>query len=383
MTQKPTSMAELGLFTGVPQHENFARLKEMFPVTEMRASKRPRPFSNGAPIELPRSYDFEGKTRDLATLISATNTSALFVLKDGKIRFENYWLTGGPDVQWLSMSVAKSFVSALVGIAIAEGSIKSIEEPIDKYVPSLTKSAYGGVRIKDVLQMSSGARWNEDYSDPNSEIFGLGMAMSPGGSFDAFVPTLVNESKPGTICRYNSAETQALGMLLIEATGRSLTDYMQEKLCEPLGMEFPSYWLLDGKGREMAFAGLNMTARDFAKLGQLFLDRGVSDGRQIVPAEWVAASTTFDAPHLAPNKPLVSDHAFPLGYGFQWWLPPGDRGEFSGIGVYNQYVYVDPSRGVVIVKLSANPAYGTSKEEEDNKDYENIAGLRAIAQQFD
>ncbi|MDR3468633.1 MAG: serine hydrolase [Xanthobacteraceae bacterium] len=376
-------MAELGLFTGIPQYENFARLKELLPVTEMKASSQPHPFSGGAPVELPKSYDFEGKTRDLGALISATHTSALFVLKDGKIRFERYWLTGGRDVQWLSMSVAKSFVSALVGIAIAEGFIKSIEEPIDKYVASLSKSGYAGVRIKDVLQMSSGARWNEDYSDPGSEIFGLAMATAPGGSLDAFVPTLVNESKPGTICRYNSAETQVLGMLLIEATGRSLADYMQEKLCEPLGMEFPSYWLVDSKGREMAFAGLNMTARDFAKLGQLFLDRGVWNGRQIVPAEWVVASTRFDAPHLAPGKPLVSDHAFPLGYGFQWWLPPGDRGEFSGIGVYNQYVYVDPSRGVVIVKLSANPGYGTSKEEETNKDYENIAGLRAIARQFD
>lgn len=383
MAQKPNNLGELGLFTGVPQYENFARLKELFAVKEMKASKRPHPFDEGALIQLPKYYEFEGKTRELDSLISGTHTSALFVLKDGKVRFEKYWLTGGRDVQWLSMSVAKSFVSALVGIAVSEGSIKSIEEPIDRYVSSLSKSAYAGVSVKNVLQMSSGARWNEDYSNPNSEIFGLGMAMAAGGSLDAFVPTLVNESKPGTICRYNSAETQALGMLLVAATGQSLADYMHEKLCEPLGMEFPSYWLVDSKGREMAFAGLNMAARDFAKLGQLFLDRGVWSGRQVVPADWVAASTKFDASHLAPGKPVVSDHAFPLGYGYQWWLPPGNRGEFSGIGVYNQYVYVDPSRGVVIVKLSANPAYGTSKEEETNKDYENIAGMRAIVRQFE
>lgn len=383
MTTKLMSLADLGLFTGAPQYENFCRLKEMLPFVQMKASDSPMPFSQGAPIELPTQYESDGESRSLAALLSSTDTSALLVLKDGSIRSESYWLTGGREVQWLSMSVAKSFVSTLVGIAIAEGVIGSIEEPIDKYVRSLATSAYAGVSIKDVLQMSSGARWNEDYSDPTAEIFGLGAAMSPGGSLDAFVPTLVTQSRPGSICRYNSAETQALAMLLIEATGRSLTSYMQEKLCDPLGMEFPSYWLVDDRGREMAFAGLNMTARDFAKLGQLFLDRGAWHGRQIVPAAWVSASTKYDAPHLAPGKPLVSDHAFPLGYGFQWWLPPGDRGEFSAIGVYNQYAYVDPSRGIVIVKLSANPAYGTSKEESVNKDYENIEAFRAIARQFD
>jgi CubicO group peptidase (beta-lactamase class C family) len=126
-----------------------------------------------------------------------------------------------------------------------------------------------------------------------------------------------------------------------------------------------------------------MTARDFAKLGELYRNGGAWRDRQIVPPEYVAASTKADAPHLAPGMPLVGDHAFPLGYGYQWWIPEGDRGEFSAIGVYNQYVYVDPSSGVVIVKLSANPAYGTSKDEETNKDIENIDALRAISRQFD
>ena len=383
---KPSSavhMGTLGLFTGIPQYENFCRLKDIMNAREMAAAKRPHQFRDGGRMVLPAEYEFEGQRRGLANLIEDTHTSALFVLRDGKVRFEQYWLTGGPNVHWISFSVAKSFVSALVGIAVSEGFISSIEEPITKYLPILVGSAYEGVRIKDVLQMSSGARWNEDYSDPTSEIFKMRAAMLPGGSLDEFLKGVVSEMKPGTMSRYASADTQVLGLLVTETTGRSLSEYMQQKLCEPLGMESPGYWLLDGRGREMAYAGLNLTARDFAKIGELYRNNGVWEGRQVVPAEWVAASTKADAPHLAPGRPVVGDHTMPMGYGYQWWLPDGDRGEFSGIGIYNQFVYVDPSRRVVIVKLSANPLFGTSGGEKTQRDIENIQALRAIARSLD
>lgn len=378
-----TDMGALGLFTGVSQYQNFASLHLTQRVSLMPPAANPFEFPAGQTISLPKSYAVEGNSRSLQSLIDDTHTSALLVLKDGVVRFEQYFLTGGRRVPWLSMSVAKSFVSALVGIAVEEKFIDSLETPIDRYVPLLARSAYGGVRIKDVLQMSSGARWNEDYSDPDSDILRMGSALGPGGSVDVFMADMVRESAPGTICRYNSADTQALGMLISSATGRTLTDYMHEKLVVPLGMESPSYWVLDSKGREMAFAGVLMTARDFAKLGELYRQGGVWAGRQVVPAAYVSASVRVESPHHAPGKPLVGDHAFPMGYGFQWWLPPGQDGEFSAIGVYNQYVYVDPSRGVVIVKLSANPVYGTSKEERVNKDYENVLAMRAISRQFD
>jgi len=158
---------------------------------------------------------------------------------------------------------------------------------------------------------------------------------------------------------------------------------MRETLVEPLGFEYDSYWLVDGMGMEMAFAGLNVTARDFAKLGELYRNHGRWNGTQIVPEWWVRASVLADAPHLEPGKPILADHALDLGYGYQWWLPDGDRGEFSAIGIYNQLVYVDPSRGVTIVKLSANPAYGTSMTEATNREMENIAFLRAIGESFD
>jgi CubicO group peptidase (beta-lactamase class C family) len=133
----------------------------------------------------------------------------------------------------------------------------------------------------------------------------------------------------------------------------------------------------------MAFGGVNLTARDFAKLGELYRNGGVWQGMQVVPKNWITASVTPDAPHLMAGKTEISDHSLPLGYGYQWWIPDGDRGEFSAIGVYNQLVYVDPSRGIVIVKLSANRTYGMSPYESTNREAETIEFLRAIAARFD
>lgn len=370
---------ELNLYRGEPQHENFCRMGDLFPTRTMAASREPFHFRKGAPIELPQSYEFSGNRRSVEDLLATTDTSALLVLKDGEVRLERYWLTGGRDVQWISWSVAKSFVSALVGIAIHDGVIESIAEPISNYAPSLAGSVYDGVRIKDVLQMSSGARWNEDYSDAASDIHRLGAAMAGNQSLAEFVMGMERATPPGTFCQYNSADTQALGMLVVEATGRHFADYMQEKLCEPLGMESAGCWLLDSSGMEMVLGGLNLTARDFAKIGELFRNGGAWGGKQIVPKAWVEASIKSDAPHLEQGKVVVGGHGFPAGYGYQWWVPAGDRGEFSAIGVYNQFVFVDSSRDVVIVKLSANRTYGSSPDEATNREAETIEFLRAAA----
>ncbi|SHN45229.1 serine hydrolase domain-containing protein [Cryptosporangium aurantiacum] len=380
MTDLPrSSMAELGLFTGAPQHENFCRMKDLVPTSEMAPSSKPYSWPQGDPIRLPATFPFGRQTRSTADFLADTDTAALLVLVDGAVRYESYWLTGGPDVQWLSMSVAKSFVSALAGIAVAEGHITDINEPISDYVPVQPGSAYDQVSIRDVLRMSSGARWNEDYNDPKSDIFRLTAAMAGIGTLDEFVASMVRENPPGTVCRYNSGETQVLGALVARATGRSLTDYMREKLVEPLGMESAGYWLLDAVGTEVAFGGLNLTARDYAKVGELYRSGGRWQGEQIVPAAWVDASITVAAPHLEAGQPLVGGEHVDLGYGYQWWLPAGDRGEFSAIGVYNQFVYVDRVSSTTIVKLSANRRYGTSTEEADNRELETVAFLRAVA----
>ncbi|GAA3398333.1 serine hydrolase domain-containing protein [Cryptosporangium minutisporangium] len=372
------SVADLGLFTGAPQHDHFARMHELVPTSTMAAAAEPSEWPHGDPVELPEAFDFDGRERPTSPFLVETDTAALLVLADGVVRHETYRLTGGPDVRWLSMSVAKSFVSALVGIAVAEGHITGVDEAISTYVPVQPASAYDGVSIRDVLRMSSGARWNEDYSDPTSDVFVLNAAVVGVGTLDEFVASMAREHAPGTLCRYNSGDTQVLGALVARATGRSLTDYMREKLVEPLGMG-TGHWLVDGAGTEVAYGGLNLTARDYATLGELYRYGGRWRGRQIVPAAWVTDSTTVAAPHLAPGQPVISGERVGLGYGYQWWLPDGDRGEFAAIGVYNQFVHVDPVSRTTIVKLSANRAYGTSTAEATNREMETLAFLRAVA----
>ena len=364
------------LFTGAEQYDNFPRSAELFPHSTMPAAANPQKFLQAARLQLPPSFSHQGQTYETQAFLETTDTAALLVLKNGEIIYENYWLTGGPNVNWLSMSVAKSFVSATLGIAVDEGFVKSIEQPITDYVPSLAGSAYDGVRIKDILQMSSGARWNEDYSDPDSDVMRFAEIFALGGSLNEFTATLQRQRPPGTFNQYNSADTQALAMLISQATGRSLTDYMTEKLWLPMGPENDAYWMLDAEGVEMAFGGLNATARDYAKLGELFRLKGRRDGRQIVPEAWVHASITPDAPHLMAGNNPNSD--YPMGYGLQWWVPEGTEGEFSAIGVYNQFIFVNPTRDTVIVKLSANNAYATDEEIAGDSELATFSFFRAM-----
>lgn len=379
MSENTSAFATVGLFTGVPQHEHFDRLYRLLPSTRMTASTAPHRFPDGQAADLPSTFDLDGTPVDTEHFLDVTDTAALLVLRDGQVVHEQYRLTGGRDVQWISWSVGKSFVSALVGIAVGQGHIRSIDDPISDYIDVEPGSAYDGVRIKDVLQMSSGARWNEDYSDRTSDVVRLGAAMGPGGSLDAFVASAPGDVPPGTVCQYNSTDTQALGALLVRATGRSITDYMQEHLYEPLGMESDGYWLIDAQGREMAFGGINLTARDFAKLGELYRCGGEWNGRQVVPADWVAASVVPDAPHVQWGSPVIAGKQLSDGYGYQWWLIAGGLDQYSAIGVYNQWVFVSPRHGVTIVKLSATRTYGTTMGERTNFEAHHEAFLQAVA----
>jgi CubicO group peptidase (beta-lactamase class C family) len=375
---------EIGLFTGIPQHENFCRIDEIVSSRAMTPSSHPRPWPEGERVDLAESFEFEGTISRTTEFLNRTDTAAVLVLKDGVIRHESYFLTGGPDVRWISMSVAKSFTSALVGIAVQEGLIASIEEPISNYVRVEPGSAYDGVPIRSVLQMSSGARWHEDYSDPTSDVARIGAACAGlDGGLDHFIATMSTDVPPDTLCRYNSADTQALTALLRSATGGDLADFMQSRLIEPLGFTNPSAWLVDPLGVELGFGGLAVTARDFARIGELYRNGGRVDDRQVVDADWVAASVTASAPHLQSGNVVVGGITTYEGYGYQWWLPPGDRGEFSAVGVYNQFVYVDPTAGVTIVKLSANRTYGTTEDEPENCEGETYQFFRAVVRQFD
>lgn len=373
----------LSLFSGADQSNRFGRIAEIYPTSTVQPSQTPFRFPEEASAGLPRKFLFDADYSDTSGFLASTETSALLVLRQGKICYEQYALTGGPDVPWFSWSMAKSFVSALVGIALEEGAIDSIEDPITAYVQELEGSAYDGVQIKDILQMSSGASWNEDYSDKNSDINRFARVFAFGGSFTKFAASLKPARAPGKYKLYNSVDTEVLGLLLAAATGKPVTAYMYEKLWNPLGAESEANWILDSDGVEMSFGGLSATARDYAKLGELYRNGGRWQGQQVVPEDWVRASVTPDAPHLQPNAVLPpeapSGYGQDLGYGYQWWVLDGEEGEFAAMGVYNQFIYVNPARELTIVKLSANRRYGVEPNEAHSRELESFAFFRAVA----
>lgn len=377
---KPDYFTQMRWFTGSPMHEVMASTHKFSTIRRMPAASTVIPWPAGNAENLPECFELDSQLRATAAFLIDTDTAALVVLRDGAIVHETYMLNGGKDVAWLSMSVAKSFTSALVGIALADGLVASVDDPISDYVPVQPGSAYDGVSIKHVLQMSSGARWNEDYSDPDADVFRVGRAMAGlDGGFDGFVAQMSRDLPPNSMCRYNSGETQILGALVRAVTGRSLASYMNEKLVQPLGFERPGYWATDLLGTEMAYAGLNLVARDYARLGECYRNGGRFNGLQVIPEQWVKDSTTFDSPVRAPGRVSPDGSVIPTGYGYQWWLPDGNAGEFMAVGVLNQYIYVNPTQRVTIVKLSANRNYGTAMTEAANRGAETLAFLRAVA----
>ncbi|EAS47508.1 hypothetical protein GB2207_01852 [gamma proteobacterium HTCC2207] len=350
--------------------ENFRSADQLGATRIMTASSEQRPYPSGAAIELPDGFIFDKQMRSTEQFLADSWTTGLLVIQDDRIVYERYSLGHSESTRTISWSMAKSFISAMIGIALDEGSIASIEQPVDFYVPELQGSGYETVRIKDVLQMSSGIAFNEDYGDFNSDINRWGRGFALGSPQDKFAASLTRGREPGTLNHYVSIDTHVLSMVLSRATGKSITGYMQEKLYQPLGMEYDGYWLVDGAGKEMALGGLNLTMRDFAKLGSLYLNHGELDGKQIVPANWIAASTVADAPHLQPAE---GD----FGYGYQWWLPLSDDGEYMAMGVYGQYIYINPSKSMVVVKLSANPRYNDISYV-PSSDFSHLAFFRSI-----
>ncbi|WP_438864827.1 serine hydrolase domain-containing protein [Neptunicella sp.] len=357
--------------------ENFQHMPALFNATEVHPSTQPNPLPK-AIKPLPQSFEFEGESINTAEFLASNNTTGLLVLKDGVIVSENYYLGHSENGQHISFSVAKSFISALLGIAIDEGYIDSIEQTVTDYVPELKGSGYDGVRIKDVLQMSSGVRFNEDYGDFDSDINRFSRTVALGQSFDDFTATLEREREPGTYHHYVSIDTQVLGMIITRATGQSLTHYLQEKIWQPLGMEHAAYWLADDTGMELALGGLNVSLRDYARFGQLYLHQGQHQGKQIVPQHWVVDSVTPDAPHLMPgkNNPASDTES---GYGYQWWIPNDGNGEFQAQGIYGQYIFVDPNNNTVIVKNSANHLYNDQSYQWSAK---HQAMFRQISQHY-
>ena len=297
---------------------------------------------------------------DYVRWVAERSVTSMLVLKDGKIVSEAYYQGTGVQDRRISWSVAKSYLSALFGILVDEGKITSLDDPVVKYAPSLRGGAYDRATVRNVLQMASGITFDEDYLDYNSDINRMGRVLALGGKMDEFAAGLTESfAAPGETWKYTSIDTHVVGMVARGATGRRISDLMSEKIFGPLRMERAPYYLTDGTGVAFVLGGLNITTRDYARFGQMILQDGMWQGERIVPADWIAASTTASAP-TDPGK---------IGYGYQWWMPVGAApGQFMGRGIYGQYLYIDKAANVVIVTTGADKLFREPGVNETNID---------------
>ncbi len=317
---------------------NFSNMEAAFLHKDIPRGNGPvSPLPEGTPMTMPDDY---------ASWVSARAVTSVLVLKDGQIVHEAYYLGTTPEDRRISWSIAKSFLSALFGILVDEGAISSLDDRVAKYAPRLAGGAYEGASVLNVLQMSSGITFDEDYLDYDSDINRMGRILALGGKMDDFAAGLSETfAAPGETWQYTSIDTHVLGMVARGATGRDIPDLMSEKLIQPLGLERTPFYLTDGAGVAFVLGGLNLTTRDYARFGQMIVQNGQWQGQQIVPAEWIAASTVQSA-RTQPGE---------IGYGYQWWIPVGaGPGQFMGRGIYGQYLYIDQPSGVVIVTTAAD-----------------------------
>ena len=305
-------------------------------------------------------YDYRGESLGLDEYLARNPTTGLLIARDDTILVERYQYARNDRHRFTSFSMAKTVTSMLIGIAIAEGRIRSVDDPAAAYVPGLAGTQYGRTSLRHLLQMSSGVRFLEEYSG-RDDITGLASdtfwLRGPGGV--AAVTQFNERTAPGgTRFSYASVETQVLGLVLTHALGRPVSAYLQEKIWQPIGAEADATWLVDRAGQESTFCCLNAVLRDYARLGLLLAHDGNWRGRQIIPAAWIREATTVrpEQPYLAPRTATRF-----FGYGYQTWIFPDEPGMFAFLGIRGQTIYVDPSRRLVMVhtavrKLPVDPA---------------------------
>ncbi|MEM1077202.1 MAG: serine hydrolase [Pseudomonadota bacterium] len=357
--------AGVTLFAKDHRIENFRAMDQVFPGLEVPTGTDlwELPLALGS---LPEVFSLDGVDQSVADFLAETSTTGLLVLQEGRIVHEEYRLGASETSRFTSFSVAKSVLSALIGVALAEGHIDRLNDQIVAYVPALKGSAYEGVTISQALQMSSGVRFGEDYDNPFSDVNRLTFALAFGQDLEAILAGLDRERPPGEARSYASVDTIALGLVLTAATGMPNEAYLADRLWRPMGAEADAFWNTGRAGAVLPHCCLNARLRDYARFGQLFLDGGRRGDLQILPEAWVARSTRPSAPPATPSS------AWPISYGYQWWVPerPGNR--FVAIGIWGQYIYVDRAKRVVIVKTSADPGF-------DTRDRATIALFHAIA----
>ncbi len=331
---------------------------------------------------LPETYLDRGREKNTKAMLEELSTTALVVVKDGTIVFEDYYQGTGSEDLRISWSMSKSFVSALTGLALSRGDIESLDDQVTKYAPSLKGSAYDGATLRNVMNMASGIEFDEDYLDPKSDINKMGTVLAVGGSLDKFAAKQKKIARPpGEAWQYCSIDTHVISMVLRAATGETLQDYFVENLWSKIGAGADARYSTDSKGNAFALGGLNMRTRDYALFGELFRNGGRRGNTQIIPADWVKASTKHSAPPMAGNHNETEDGS-DFGYGYQWWLPANSDGEYYAVGVYGQYIYINPKAGIVIAKNAAHRQFMEADETGEGYMAQNITLFRAIAEHY-
>lgn len=284
---------------------------------------------------------FEGEELSVGDFMEENRVSGLIAVKDGRIVLERYAFGRKPDQRWVSFSVTKSVTATLAGAAIADGHIKSLNDKVTRYLPELKGSAYDAVSVRDLLTMRSGVEWNEDYSDPASDVYQVGMRRPLGGLNPTarYMKGLRRAAAPGKEFLYNTGETDLAGLLVSAAVGKPLSDYLSEKIWAPFGMESDALWPMDMGGHERGGCCLSMTLRDYARFGMFAMSGGLAGGKPVLPPNWMAEATRA---HVA--KPA---------YGYFWWVR--HDGGYQATGIHGQGIHVLPQHGLVVAFNSAWP----------------------------
>ena len=314
------------LFWTQDQRDNgFRALEKLATVRNIPAGGVVHAFGQGTPLKL---------DLDIDAYMTHQRNAGLIIVQDNKIRFERYGLGYGPEGRWTSFSVAKSFTSTLVGAAVRDGFIKSLDDPVTRYIPGLRGSVYDAVTVKQLLTMTSGVKWNEDYADPKSDVaqFALQKPVAGEDITVSYMKRLTREVPAGTKWVYKTGETNLIGVLVSSATGRKLSEYLSEKVWKPFGMERDAFWILGDTGHEISGCCISASLRDYARFGQFVL----GGGKGVVPEGWYAEATTKHADIGQPGR----------GYGYQWWT--NDDGSFAAQGIFGQGIFIDPKRHLVI-----------------------------------
>nr|WP_234002637.1 serine hydrolase domain-containing protein [Sphingopyxis sp. MG] len=320
------------LFWSQDQRDLAFRTMETVPkvvVHTVEAGGPVHPLPQGAPIDLGVDVD---------AYMAGQRNAGLIIVQDGKIRLEKYALGYAADGRWTSFSVAKSFTSTLVGAAVKDGFIKSLDDKVTAYIPGLKGSAYDDVSVRQLLTMTSGVKWNEDYTDPKSDVAQFNLQQPvPGEDITvSYMKTLPREAPAGSKWVYKTGETNLIGVLVSSATGKTLSAYLSEKVWRPFGMEQNAVWMLGPTGHEISGCCLSASLRDYARFGKFILGGGVAGGQKVLPDDWLAAATTKQADIDMPGR----------GYGYQWWT--NDDGSFAAQGIFGQGIFIDPKRRLVI-----------------------------------